>query len=146
PGMSGIGAAAPILFEAFARAGWGGERLPVPPRGAARIAAGDLPAALRRFVPARRGLVQVIPSEPPPEIVYPPHGARVELTSQRGTRPLVMKLQGGRPPFRILADGRPLAAAIRRHQASFLPAGRGFSTLTVIDAEGRAASVTVYVD
>src|SRR5690606_10260184 len=48
-GLSGIGTAAPVLFEAFDK--MGGDRAPLPPapRGALIAANGDLPAPLKRF-------------------------------------------------------------------------------------------------
>ncbi len=57
-----------------------------------------------------------------------------------------MKIQGGRAPFRWLANGKPLASVERRRTASWVPDGAGTSTLTVIDAAGRAASVSVFVE
>ena len=78
-------------------------------------------------------------------IVFPPNGARVDLAGSGGA-PLALKLQGGRPPFQWLANGRPLAAAARRRLADWRPDGPGISTLTVIDAAGRAASVTVTIE
>ena len=60
--------------------------------------------------------------------------------------PLVLKLQGGRAPFRWLANGKPLAEVARRRTATWQPDGTGYSTLTVIDAAGRAASVKVFVE
>jgi penicillin-binding protein 1C len=83
--------------------------------------------------------------EAAPEIVFPPHGARVDLASEGDSR-LVLKLQGGRAPFRWLANGRPLQDLVRRRTTSWRPDGEGFSTLTVIDAAGRAASVDVFVE
>ena len=60
--------------------------------------------------------------------------------------PLVLKLQGGRAPFRWLANGKPLVEIERRRTATWQPDGAGYSTLTVIDAAGRAASVKVFVE
>ena len=77
--------------------------------------------------------------------MFPPDGARIDLTGSGGA-PLTLKLQDGRPPFRWLANGRPLAAAARRRGLAWQPDGAGTSTLTVIDAAGRAASVTVSVE
>lgn len=86
-------------------------------------------------------------SEPPPQIVFPPDGARVELGANTAdAAPLVLKLQGGRAPFRWLANGKPLTEAVRRRTATWQPDGTGYSTLTVIDAAGRAASVKVFVE
>jgi penicillin-binding protein 1C len=84
--------------------------------------------------------------EPPPRIVFPPEGAHVEIGSADGEpTQLVLKLQGGRAPFRWLANGKPLPEIARTRTSRWSPDGDGYSTLTVIDAVGRAASVSVYV-
>ena len=89
----------------------------------------------------------VATTEPAPRIVFPPDGARVELgATTADATPLVLKLQGGRAPFRWLANGKPLVEVARRHTATWQPDGTGYSTLTVIDAAGRAASVKVFVE
>ncbi len=148
PGLAGYVSAAPILFEAFERSGLAAVPLPGPPAGALRQARRDLPVTLARFSPqpdGRAGPAAAAPLEPPPQIVFPPDGARIDLTGSGGA-PLTLKLQDGRPPFRWLANGRPLAAAARRRGLAWQPDGAGTSTLTVIDAAGRAASVTVSVE
>ncbi len=147
-GLAGYVSAAPILFEAFTRSGLAAVTLPRPPAGALRQKRDDLPVTLARFAPGADGLAVpagTAPPEPPPLIVFPPQGARVDLAGSGGA-PLALKLQGGRPPFRWLANGRPLAAAARRRLADWRPDGPGTSTLTVIDAAGRAASVTVTIE
>lgn len=148
PGLTGYGAAAPILFEAFARSGIAITALPRAPAGAVRIAQSELPASLRRFAVTANGLVATAAREPAPEIIYPPEGAHVELGATAGTEvsPLVLKLQGGRAPFRWLANGKVLPDAARRRTTQWMPEGAGFSTLTVIDAAGRAASVRVFIE
>ncbi|MGQ3280213.1 MAG: penicillin-binding protein 1C, partial [Shinella sp.] len=148
PGLTGYGAAAPILFEAFARSGVAITALPRAPAGAVRIAQSELPASLRRFAITANGLVVTAAREPAPEIIYPPEGAHVELGATTGAdiSPLVLKLQGGRAPFRWLANGRVLPDASRRRTTQWMPEGAGFSTLTVIDAAGRAASVRVFIE
>jgi penicillin-binding protein 1C len=148
PGLTGYGAAAPILFEAFARSGIAITALPRAPAGAVRIAQSELPASLRRFAITANGLVATAAREPAPEIIYPPEGAHVELGATAGTEvsPLVLKLQGGRAPFRWLANGKVLPDASRRRTTQWMPEGAGFSTLTVIDAAGRAASVRVFIE
>ncbi|UDF30922.1 UNVERIFIED_ORG: penicillin-binding protein 1C [Roseateles sp. XES5] len=148
PGLTGYGAAAPILFEAFARSGIAITALPRAPAGAVRIAQSELPASLRRFSTTASGLVATVAREPAPEIVYPPEGAHVELGATTGTdiSPLILKLQGGRAPFRWLANGKVLPDASRRRTTQWMPEGAGFSTLTVIDAAGRAASVRVFIE
>jgi len=93
------------------------------------------------------GLLAASTREPAPQIIYPPEGAHVELgTEADGTMlPLTLKLQGGRAPFRWLANGKPLPEISRSRVSRWVPDGDGYSTLTVIDAIGRAASVGVFV-
>jgi penicillin-binding protein 1C len=105
-----------------------------------------LPVTLQRFRTAQDELKPHGVAEPAPQIVYPPDGARVELTSGERAMPLVLKLQGGRAPFRWLANGRPVEGLSRRRTSQWQPDGAGFSRLTVIDAAGRSASVGVYLD
>ncbi len=146
PGLTGITAAAPILFEAFSKAGFGSAPLPARPSGAQALARADLPPSLRRFSGDVAAASTTAPAEPPPAIVYPPTGARVALADGAALQPLVLKLQGGRAPFRWLANGRPLADISRRRTRQWQPDGRGAATLTVIDAAGRAASVNLFVE
>lgn len=148
PGIAGYKTAAPILFEAFQRSGIGIESFPPPPAGALRLAAAELPPSLRRFALTENGLIVATGREAPPQIVYPPEGARVDLglTGDGPSSPLVLKLQGGRAPFRWLANGKPLPELSRRRISQWMPDGGGYSTLTVIDAAGKAASVRVFVD
>jgi penicillin-binding protein 1C len=147
PGLSGYVSAAPILFEAFARSGLAAMPLPRAPAGTLHTARADLPVTLQRFTSGADALVAVAPTEPAPQIVFPPDGAHVELRpASDKASPLVLKLQGGRPPFRWLANGRPLTEPLRRRTATWQPDGAGYSTLTVIDAAGRAASVKIFVE
>jgi penicillin-binding protein 1C len=147
PGLSGYVSAAPILFEGFVRSGLAAVPLPSQPAGVIRTRRDDLPVTLARFGSGADGLVQATVTEPAPTIVFPPDGARVDLgTAAADASPLVLKLQGGRAPFRWLANGKPLAGIDRRRTATWQPDGVGYSTLTVIDAAGRAASVKVFVE
>lgn len=146
PGIAGYATAAPILFEAFEKSGVAITPMPAAPSGVARVAVSDLPANQRRFTLTASGLLSAPRRESAPRIVYPPEGARVELSSQSGISPLVLKLQGGRAPFRWLANGRPLPDASLRRNSEWRPEGQGFSTLTVIDADGRASSVRVFIE
>lgn len=148
PGLTGYMAAAPILFEGFSKSGTGIEPFPSAPPGALRLAASELPFSLRRYASPDGSLVTGAPGEPAPEIVFPPQGARVDLGLGRGDRatPLALKINGGRAPFRWLANGEPLPEMFRRRKASWVPDSSGASTLTVIDAAGRTASVDVFLE
>ncbi|MEE9315452.1 MAG: penicillin-binding protein 1C [Rhizobiaceae bacterium] len=147
PGITGYKTAAPILFEAFNRTGLKRVAFASAPLGTARVAQIDLPVMMRRF----RNEIQMVAEggvpESGPKIVYPPEGATVELakTMSGETMPVMIKMQDGRPPFRWLANGKLLPSRSRKRTATWLPDGGGFSTLTVIDAVGRAASVNLYL-
>ncbi|MBW6424074.1 penicillin-binding protein 1C [Rhizobium sp. XQZ8] len=147
PGIAGYMTAAPILFEAFSKSGVPITPFPSAPSGTTRLAQKDLPISQRRFSMTASGLISASAREPAPQIVYPPEGARVDLGARSGDiSPLVLKLQGGRAPFRWLANGRPLTDLSRKRTNEWTPDGAGYSTLTVIDAAGRAASVKIFVE
>lgn len=147
PGISGYKTAAPLLFEAFAKSGLSGTPLPRAPTGALRLAASDLTPGLRRFSTDANGLVATRAREKAPQIVYPPQGAILErgYAADGSPLPIMVKLQAGRAPFRWLVDGRAINELSRRRSGEWVPGGKGQSTLTVIDAEGRAASVSIFV-
>ncbi|SMH50566.1 penicillin-binding protein 1C [Mesorhizobium australicum] len=147
PGISGFGTAAPLLFDAFVKSGLPITPLPRAPAGALRQAFSELPVTLRRFESTASETKPRGVAEAAPQIVFPPQGARVSLADgSDGFSPLVLKLQGGRAPFRWLSNGKPWPEAERRRTARWLPDGAGQQTLTVIDAAGRAASVRVFVE
>ncbi|KAA9006984.1 penicillin-binding protein 1C [Histidinibacterium aquaticum] len=130
PGIYGGGLAAPVMFSAFERIGEI-EPLPPPPPETLLVSNARLPQALQRFRPPG----EVVAPEGP-QIAFPPEGAIVEGEM------LVVKVRDGEAPFTVLANGRPVARAQRR-EIPVGEIGRGFSRLTVIDAEGRAARVSV---
>ena len=148
PDLNGITVAAPILFDGFVRSGLKLEPLPPAPAGAVRIDAADLPVALRRFTAPDAGLPQVGAYEAALHIVYPPDGAHVDLglASGQAVQPLMLKLQGGRAPFRLLANGVPVGDPLRSRSGLWQASGVGFSRLSVIDARGRSASINVYLE
>ena len=142
PGALGLEAAAPALFDAFARLSPEPEPLPPPPAFALTVAAPQLPAPLRRF--HTRGAADI---DGGPEIAFPPDGARVDLGLARGRgRALAIRLGAGAPPFRWLVDGAPLPVDPFARQAEWRPDGVGFVDLAVIDATGRAARASVFLE
>ena len=142
PGALGLEAAAPALFDAFARLYPEPEPLPPPPASALTVAAPQLPAPLRRF--RARGAAD---ADGGPEIAFPPDGARVDLGLARGPgSPLAIRLGAGAPPFRWLVDGAPLPVDPFARQAEWRPDGVGFVDLAVIDATGRAARASVLLE
>ena len=74
-----------------------------------------------------------------PAVAFPPDGAEVELLPGG----LMAKVEGGTAPFTWLANGTPVAVALRDRAVMLPELGRGFVTLSVIDAAGRSARTTV---
>ncbi|HEY6834543.1 MAG TPA: penicillin-binding transpeptidase domain-containing protein, partial [Pseudolabrys sp.] len=139
PGLVGRAVAAPILFDAFARTGLAPAPLPKAPKGVVFATTAKLPPPLQRFSPAAE------PGEAaePPRIMFPPDGARLELSGGRTPDPLALKIAGGRAPLTVMVNGTPLAPQGGRRTVFFRPDGPGFVRLTVMDARGAADSVTV---
>jgi len=143
PGLIGRAAAAPILFDAFARTGLFPARLPGAPKGAVVAANGKLPPPLQRF---RQDTLSMGDSTASPRILFPPNGARIELShSNAESDPVPLKIAGGRSPLTVLVNGVPLATDGSTRTLFFAPDGPGFLRLTVTDAKGGADSVTVRV-
>ncbi|MCX5518126.1 penicillin-binding protein 1C [Kaistia defluvii] len=143
-GLSGIGTAAPVLFEAFDK--MGGERAPLPtaPRGALIASNGELPPPLKRF----RGTDTLANRAPDtPQIAFPPDGVQVDLGIRAGDpMPLMIKIRNGQPPFTWFANGVPIAQTPFSRAESWEPDGPGFVTLSVVDSAGRSDRVTVFVE
>ena len=147
-GLSGIETAAPLLFEAFVRAGLDRVDLPEAPPGLLVRGRGSLPHALKKFRSSDATAIASAGGTLPPRIVYPPQGARVALGygGAGPLMPLVIKLQGGLGPYRLIANGEALPKSTRRRVLNWTADSPGASTLTVMDAQGRAASVSVFID
>jgi penicillin-binding protein 1C len=141
-GLAGRTAAAPILFDAFARGPQPLEPLSPAPVGALIATTAKLPPPLQRFTPHA---VAASSSTPSVHIVFPPNGANLELSFLAGTAPdpLPIKIAGGTPPLTVLLNGMPLGAKRSARTLFFEPEGPGFVRLTVTDANGAADSVLV---
>jgi penicillin-binding protein 1C len=142
PGLVGRVAAAPILFDAFARTGKLPAALPAVPKGALVAATGKLPPPLQRFRP---GALAGEGSEPQLRIMFPPNGARLELANDSSGKPdpIALKVTGGAGPVTVLVNGQPLELAPGRRTLFFEPDGPGFVRLTVMDGRGATDSVVV---
>ncbi|MCA3633999.1 MAG: hypothetical protein INF16_14580 [Methylobacterium sp.] len=146
PGLVGRRSAAPILFEAFQRAGLQPGIPPRPPEAiVARTAA--LPPPLRHL---RLDVAKTISAATKPalQIAYPPDGARLDSDSLRdGTEAaLMVKLQGGSPPFTLLLNGVPASESQMRRSISLPAPGRGFAEIAVIDRLGETRRVSIRVE
>lgn len=139
PGAFGAELAAPLLFEAFGRLKPQFDGFPPPPPATLIVSSAELPRPLQRFRP--RDAIAA-PSPDAPDLIFPPDGTHVALAD--GT--LTLKLRGGRTPFAVLADGRPVATGVRTREIEIAAPGPGFATFVVVDATGQSDRVTVQLD
>jgi len=143
-GLSGIGSAAPVLFEAFDRLGTPAVPLRAAPPGVIIASNAQLPAPLKRF---RNPDDNMVAADPAPEIAFPSDGVDVDLgVASGGDQPLTVKIRNGVPPFTFFANGAPFDRSAFARQSSWTPDGPGYVTLSVLDSEGRSASVKVMVN
>jgi penicillin-binding protein 1C len=147
PGLAGRTAAAPLLFDAFARLSRSRAPLPPSPAGALNVAGADLPPPLKRFREARDGEAGATAGgylEPPVAIAFPPDRAELEVEEGGSDGAgVVVKAEGGALPLTWLVDGVPIRSDPARRDAELPAAARGFLKLSVIDARGRADRVTI---
>ncbi len=143
PGMTGISAAAPLLFESFDRLGAPSVPLKDPPKGALLVANAQLPDPLQHF---RHPNAALVAKSPAPEIAFPANGVDVDLGLGEGSgQKLVVKIRNGVPPFTYFVNGAPLNQSDFARQTSLVPDGPGFVTLSVVDAAGQSDSVKVFL-
>ncbi|MBI3436231.1 MAG: penicillin-binding protein 1C [Proteobacteria bacterium] len=144
-GLSGRTAAAPILFDAFARGGPPVQPRTPAPKGVLLTTTARLPVPLRRYRPGSMGPEQ---TEPPLRIVFPPNGARLDLVDapDAGREPVALKIAGGFGPITVIVNGRPLPAFNDRRGLFFRPDGPGFVRVTVMDGRGKADSVQLRLE
>jgi penicillin-binding protein 1C len=145
PGLVGRTAAAPILFDAFARTGRIPAALPKAPKGALVAGNARLPLPLRRFRPA--GELIRASSDQAPHIQFPLNGSRidVERSVDGQAAPMPVKVAGGVLPLTIMLNGTSVGEIDSRRQRLVEPPGPGFARLTVIDATGAADTVVIRV-
>ncbi len=145
PGLIGRTAAAPILFDAFARTGKLPVALPKPPKGALVAINAKLPLPLRRFRPI--GELVRTGGEQAPHIQFPLNGSRLDVdrASGREASAMPVKISGGVLPITMLVNGISVGEIDGRRQRLIDPPGPGFARLTVIDATGAADTVVVRI-
>jgi len=144
PGHYGRKTAGPILFRAFGLLPRSDRPMPGrAPAGVLLAGPGALPAHLARYgKTARRG--GLLAAIRPLAIAFPPDGAVVELRrrgAEKTYEPLPLAAEGGQKPLKWLVNGRPIESRPHRRQTAWSPDGEGFVRITVIDADGRVASV-----
>lgn len=145
PGLVARQVAAPVLFDAFARAG--ADYAPIaPPRGALVAHTSQLPPPLRHLRKDAPKTLEAVRTAQL-KIAFPPNGARVDLGLRTGaSTALALKAQGGVAPFTWMINGAPVGAPDLRRQSIWQPDGAGFARVSVIDAKGASDSVLVRLD
>jgi penicillin-binding protein 1C len=145
PGLTGRMAAAPILFDAFARTGKLPMALAKAPKGTLMASNARLPLPLRRFRPAgdfvRTGSEQAL------RIQFPLNGSRIDAYGGGETAQSAMpvKVAGGVMPLTMIVNGIAVGNIDSRRQKLVDPPGPGFVRLTVMDATGAADTVVVRI-
>ncbi|WP_349628512.1 penicillin-binding protein 1C [Bradyrhizobium sp. JYMT SZCCT0180] len=144
-GLAGRTAAAPILFDAFARTGKIPAALPKPPKGALIAGNAKLPVPLRRFRPV--GELVRTGSDQAPRIQFPLNGSRIDVDRSNDGQfsAMPVKVAGGVLPLTMLVNGIAVGEIGSRRQRLVEPPGPGFARLTVIDATGAADTVVIRV-
>ncbi|MGH6864053.1 MAG: penicillin-binding protein 1C, partial [Methylocella sp.] len=146
-GLAGRQAAAPVLFDAFARLGAGHEFLAAP-AGILASRTASLPPPLRHLrkdVPKNLAAVATAQLK----IAFPPDGARVDLGLAAASKPgarLALKADGGVLPLRWIVNGAPIGEPDLRRQSAWTPDGAGFTRISVTDARGATDSVLVRLE
>ncbi|QDL97304.1 penicillin-binding protein 1C [Rhodopseudomonas palustris] len=143
PGMIGRVAAAPVLFDAFARSGHLRAPLPKAPRGTLVASNAKLPLPLRRFRPA--GDLMQAGDDKALRIQFPLNGSRIDADSEASVGALPVKVAGGVLPMTVMVNGLSVGELDGRRQRLIAPPGPGFVRLTVMDAAGAADTVVVRI-
>lgn len=141
-GMMGRTAAAPILFDAFARLSPQRAPLPAAPKAALITAAADLPPPLKRWREPGDEAVQGAFLKTPVLISYPPDRSEIDSADFAGDA-MVLKADGGALPLTWLINGTPITSDPHSREVTWQPASAGFTKLTVIDALGHVDRASV---
>jgi penicillin-binding protein 1C len=145
PGIVGRTAAAPILFDAFARTGKTPAPLLKAPKGTLVASNSKLPLPLRHY----RSVGELVRTdgEQPPRIQFPLNGSRIDAAGAGGVSLSAMpiKVAGGVLPITMMVNGISVGELDSRRQRLVDPPGPGFARLTVIDARGAADTVMVRI-
>lgn len=136
PGAFGADLAAPVLFQAFARLKPALDPQPSAPPATLLLSNAQLPQPLQHFR-SRSAAFEV--AKDAPAVAFPPDGSEVELLPEG----LLVRVRGGTAPFTWMADGVPVAVSLGGRETMLPALGKGFITLSVIDAAGRSARAKV---
>jgi penicillin-binding protein 1C len=141
--LTGRKAAAPLLFNVFASL----KSMPkktLPPKNIV-TSAQAMPNTLKHFGAIKQSAEQTQRSL---QIMFPPEGAKLAraVDSAGAFRPMVMRVEGGQAPYRVLLNGAPAEGQFRSSALDIDTNAAGFSSVTVIDANGQVATVNVFLN
>ncbi|MBC8048541.1 MAG: penicillin-binding protein 1C [Chitinophagales bacterium] len=147
PGLTGLTAAAPVVFDMFSKLS--PNRAPFKPAPFSAIVAGTagLAPPLARFREPGVEAVDANTAQVALRIAFPPNNAEIEIPHDIGGAMLavILKAEGGALPLTWLIDGAPAQSDVHRRQLAWTPGGKGFANLTVIDATGQSQRVIVRI-
>ncbi len=147
PGRIGRDTAAPLMRRLFDLLPPPAHALPgrPPPGVLVALTPLELPPPLRRLRPvgARPGLTPATAGLPPLILRFPPDGATMDWAQAGLGVPL--EASGGRRPYTWLVNGRRVPGMPWHRGAQWTPDGRGAARVTVVDAEGRSDTVSVWL-
>jgi len=132
PGVTGLSAAAPLLFRIFDALPGGGQH--------------SLAVVKTDFSKAPPNLQRLGAASGPQDVLalrFPVDGTLVPFESDGSALPL--QVDGGRRPYTWLIDGAPLVIGAPTRRTSWEPPGPGFYTVSVIDATGAAARASIEI-
>lgn len=102
---------------------------------------GLLPAAPRITIAAQAPTSLTRGPDPHPlQIASPPPATVLE-----GPHPIMLRAMGGDRPLRFLVNGAPITSTPALRETQWTPPGPGFFRVSVLDATGRSASVSLRV-
>ena len=118
---------------------------PLPARSLSPVFTEPPPPALVRLKPV---MADAAPDAP--RITFPLDASKLLVDppqdgQQPSATPVKLSADGGTKPYRWLVDGKPVDSQPFARQTLWHPIGEGFSTVTVVDAEGRSAEAKVRV-
>ncbi|MEX0807987.1 MAG: penicillin-binding protein 1C [Dongiaceae bacterium] len=148
--------AAPLLFDAFDLLDRPAllltrERPSGPPPGDALLVAStaSLPAPLQRFQREASRIATSVATAiaAGPSIAFPVDGTRLPLGDDASDLlPLALEARGGQLPLLWLVNGEAVPTASWKRRAAWQPDGAGQVRVTVVDSDGRHASVDIWIE
>lgn len=143
PGHFGASTAAPLLFQVVDQLGNEGATRRPPPDPAIMLFPNDLPPG-QRYLGQKEIRIGMNTDTPPPRILFPLKDTL--LAVPEGERGIMLEAEGGRRPYTWIVNGSPLASKNWQRRTEWAPDGPGFSSIVLIDGDGRRAMTSVQLE